>query len=154
MWLSVFYQQKIHSALKGKTPEEAFRENRKELRFVTPDTLNFAFTLTEERLVDKTGCVSFRSELWDAGPDLIGLKVSVEYSADNPDELIVSHPNIEPRVIHKLRPSSFCSRRTKALADTAATTSRALDAAAKTHHQQKTQLGATNFRGFMEDRHV
>ena len=155
LWLSVFYQQKIHSALKGKTPEEAFRENRKELRFVTPDTLNFAFTLTEERLVDKTGCVSFRSELWDAGPDLIGLKVSVEYSADNPDELIVSHPNIEPRVIHKLRPSSFCSRRTKALADTAATTSRALDAAAKTHHQQKTQLGATNFRGFMEeDRHV
>ncbi len=59
LWLSVFYQQKIHSALHGRTPEQAFRENRKELRFVTPDTLNFAFTTTEERLVDKTGCISF-----------------------------------------------------------------------------------------------
>ena len=27
LWLQVFYQQKIHSALKGRTPEEAFREN-------------------------------------------------------------------------------------------------------------------------------
>jgi transposase InsO family protein len=151
LWLSVFYQQKIHSALHGRTPEEAFRENRKELRFVTPDTLNFAFTTTEARLVDKTGCISFHSRLWDAGPDLIGLKVTTQYSPENPKELIVSHPNIEPRVIHEVHPSSFCSRKKKVLSDTTATTSRVLDAAAKKHSQQKTQLGATNFRGFMED---
>ena len=151
LWLSVFYQQKIHSALKGRTPEEAFRENRKELRFVTPDDLNFAFTLTEERLVDKTGCISFRSRLWDVGPDLIGLKVSVQYSTDNPVELLISHPNAEARVIHELKPSSFCSRKKKVISDSTVTTSRALEAAAKKYRQQNIQLGATNFRGFMED---
>jgi len=54
-------------------------------------------------------------------------------------------------VIHEVHPSSFCSRKKKVLSDTTATTSRVLDAAAKKHSQQKTQLGATNFRGFMED---
>ena len=151
LWLSVFYQQKIHSALNGRSPEQAFRENRKELRFVTPDDLNFAFTLTEERLVDKTGCISFRSRLWDVGPDLIGLKVSVQYSTDNPTELLVSHPNAETRAIRELQPTSFCSRKKKVLSNTIVTTSRVLDAAAKKHGQQKTRLGATNFRGFMED---
>ena len=85
------------------------------------------------------------------GPDLIGLKVTTQYSPDNPTTLIVSHPNIEPRVIHELLPSSFCSRKKKVLSDTTVTTSRVLDAAAKKHDQQKTRLGATNFRGFMED---
>ena len=151
LWLSVFYQQKIHSALNGRTPEEAFRENRKELRFVTPDDLNFAFTLTEERLVDKTGCISFRSRLWDVGPDLIGLKVSVQYSTDNPTELLVSHPNAETRAIRELQPTSFCSRKKKVLSDTTVTSSRALNAAAAKCEQQKSRLGATNFRGFMED---
>jgi len=155
LWLDVFYQKKIHSALKGRTPEEAFRENQKELRFVTPDDLNFAFTLTEERLVDKTGCISFRSRLWDAGADLIGLKVSIQYGADNPTELLVSHPLFEPRIVRELRPDSFCSRKKSVAGDTSATRSRALDAAEKQYRQQHNQLGATNFRGFMEDgRHV
>ena len=71
-------------------------------RFVSREKLNLAFTLTEQRLVDKTGCISFRSRKFEAGVDVIGFRVSVAYSADNPDELMMYHPATEPRVIHPL----------------------------------------------------
>lgn len=100
-WLESYYHDKIHSST-SKTPREAFQRDRKMQRFVSREELNLEFTLTEQRLVDKTGCISFRSRKFEAGVDVIGFRVSVAYSADNPDELMMYHPATEPRVIHPL----------------------------------------------------
>ncbi len=74
-WMESFYYDVPHSALNGKTPRQAFRENRKIQRFVSADELNRAFRATESRLVDKTGCLSFAGRKWEAGPEYIGFKV-------------------------------------------------------------------------------
>lgn len=100
-WLEIYYHDKIHSGT-GKTPREAFQGDRKLQRFVSQEELNLAFTLTEQRLVDKTGCISFRSRKFEAGVDVIGFRVSVAYSVDNPNELMMYHPMIDPRVIKPL----------------------------------------------------
>ncbi len=59
IWLSELYQRKPHSALSGKTPEQVFKEDDRPLRWATKEELDWAFTFTEQRLVDKTGCISF-----------------------------------------------------------------------------------------------
>jgi putative transposase len=97
IWLYELYQIKPHSALDGKTPEQAFKEDDRPLRWASREQLDFAFVFTEKRLVDKTGCLSFGSIPWEAGQDLIGMSVDVAFRPDNPDELEVFHQGLEPR---------------------------------------------------------
>src|SRR5690554_957363 len=59
-WLSECHQNKSHSALEDKqSPEVAFRNDKKALRFVEPEVLSDAFLHCETRKVDKAGCISF-----------------------------------------------------------------------------------------------
>jgi hypothetical protein len=101
-WLESFYYTVAHSALGGRTPREAYEANQKPQRFVTIEELNRAFRLTETRLVDKTGCLSFGGRKWEAGPEYIGLKVDVSFAADNPDQLLVEYPGMEAKTIYEL----------------------------------------------------
>lgn len=60
VWLSECYQNKPHSALENKrSPETAYRSDKKALRFVDPDELSNAFLHCETRKVDKSGSISF-----------------------------------------------------------------------------------------------
>lgn len=102
VWLYELYQTKPHSALDGKTPLRAFKEDDRRLRWANKKQLDFAFVFTEKRLVDKTGCLSFRNIPWEAGQDLIGMRVDVAFRPDNPDELEVFHQGFEPRKIKPL----------------------------------------------------
>ena len=102
IWLYELYQTKPHSALDGKTPEQAFKEDGRPLRWAGKEQLDFAFVFTEKRLVDKTGCLSFGSIPWEAGQDLIGMNVDVAFRPDSPDELEVFHQGFEPRRIKPL----------------------------------------------------
>lgn len=86
IWLSELYLNKPHSALGGKTPEQVFREDQRALRWASKEQLDFAFVFTEKRLVDKTGCISFGGILFEAGQDLIGMKIDIAFSPDNPEE--------------------------------------------------------------------
>lgn len=102
IWLHEIYHKKPNSALDGRTPDQAFKEDDRILRWATGEELDYAFTFTEERLVDKTGCISFRSTPWEVGQDLIGMKVQVAFSPDRPDEVEVFHKGFEPRVVKPL----------------------------------------------------
>jgi len=102
IWLSELYQRKPHSALSGKTPEQVFKEDDRPLRWATKEELDWAFTFTEQRLVDKTGCISFSGIPWEVGEDLIGMKVEVAFRPDNPEELEIFQEGFEPRKIKPL----------------------------------------------------
>jgi len=151
IWIQELYQHKPHSGIDGKTPDQAFRENDRPLRHASVDDLNFAFKLTEQRLVDKTGCISFQGRPWEAGQDLIGMKVDVIYNSGNPDEIEICHENYETRHISPLviRPNS-APRKTLPVYTTP-DTSRELDAAVKQNSQrQDTMRTAISFASIMQ----
>jgi len=79
IWVSEGYNRRIHSALDGKSPEEAFAANPAPLRMVSPDTLRSAFLWQEERTVDKSGCVKLLGKTFDTGIALIRKKVTLRF---------------------------------------------------------------------------
>jgi putative transposase len=145
-WMESFYYDVPHSALNGKTPRQAFRENRKIQRFVSADELNRAFRTTESRLVDKTGCLAFGGRKWEAGPEYIGFKVDVSYASDNPTELIVEYPHMEPKVIHELRIGEHTTERRKPRPFIDANGSRILEAARQRKENSHDRTGAIRFK--------
>ena len=102
IWIQELYHHKPHSALNERTPLEVFKQDSKSLRWATREQLDYAFVFTQKRLVDKTGCLSFRNILWEAGQDLIGMRVDVAFRPDNPDEIEVFHEGFEPRAVKPL----------------------------------------------------
>ena len=149
LWLESYYHEKIHSSI-GKTPKEAYQGDLKMQRFVSQEDLNMAFTLTETRLVDKTGCVSYNSRKWEAGVDVIGFKVKVAYSASNPDELTMYHDSIEPRVIRPLVIGEFVKARITPDPLVEALNSRMLQAMEK-QKADRPREGATSYRDLMKE---
>ena len=139
IWLYELYQTKPHSALDGKTPEQAFKEDDRPLRWAGKEQLDFAFVFTEKRLVDKTGCLSFGSIPWEAGQDLIGMNVDVAFRPDNPGELEVFHQGFEPRKIKPLviTEHSAPRKRIPLPQKVSPHTSRELDAAKKQHEKHR-----------------
>jgi len=57
-WLSEGYNHRVHSALAGRTPAEAFSQDTKALRFCSPEALREAFLWEKTPKVDKSGCIS------------------------------------------------------------------------------------------------
>jgi len=141
IWIQELYQKKIHAALDGKTPEQAFLSDSRILRFATSEQLSEAFQMAETRLVNKTGCLSFRGREYEAGQDFIGFKVEVLSDPACPDEIEIRHPGFEPRRIGPLviGPRSAPRKRTFELQDMPPpATSRELDAAARLYEQKMT----------------
>ena len=122
----------------------------KQQRFVSQEELNLAFTLTETRLVDKTGCISYHSRKWEAGVDVIGFKVQVAYRVGNPDELVMYHDSIEPRVIRPLVVSEFVKVRVKPETLVEAPRSRMLQAM-ENKKVEPPREGATSYRDLMKE---
>lgn len=145
-WLERFYYTMPHSALKGKTPRQAFNEQTTALRFVDEESLNFAFRSTETRLVNKSGCLSFRGQEWEAGSAYIGLKVEVSFQANAPDELTIYHELMEPKQIRVLTMTSH-TRKEKTPIGIATSGSRILVQARKNPPEL---TGSTFFRDMME----
>lgn len=146
-WLEAYYHDKVHSSI-GKSPREAYQGDLKRQRFLSSEELNQAFTLTEQRLVDKTGCLSYASRKFEAGVDLIGFKVDVAYSAGNPDELVLYHPSIEPRVIQPLVIGEFVRPAPKLAPLVQPSHSRMLRAMAD--QEERKREGATSFRDLLK----
>jgi len=102
-WLSECYQNKPHSALGEKTsPEMAFRSDRKPLRFVKPEVLADAFLHSEERKVDKAGCISFMSKKYEVGLPFIGRRVQVMYDPADITELTIEYEGHVPWKVREL----------------------------------------------------
>ena len=102
-WLSECHQNKPHSAL-GETisPETAYRSDSSALRFVDVETLKNAFLHSEERKVDKSGCISFMGKKYEAGLLFIGRKVQVVYDPADIIELTIEYEGQEPWTVREL----------------------------------------------------
>ena len=79
VWLEECYQNKAHSGLNGKSPETVYRSDKKPLKFIDPEIVANAFLHSEERKVDKAGCISFDGSKYEVGLLFIGCTVDVVY---------------------------------------------------------------------------
>ncbi|NLO36360.1 MAG: transposase [Clostridiaceae bacterium] len=154
IWIQELYHHKPHSALNGQTPQEVFKADNKPLRWATREQLDYAFVFTQKRLVDKTGCLSFRNIPWEVGQDLIGMKVDVAFRPDNPDQIEVFHEGFEPRTVKPLviKAHSAPRKRLPLPERVKPQTSRELDAAEK-KYQIRRDLSRTaiSYREVLED---
>jgi putative transposase len=78
-WLSEGYNHRVHSALAGKTPAEAFTQDTKALRFPGPEALRDAFLWEKTPTVDKSGCISLNGLRYDVSVEYIRKKILVRY---------------------------------------------------------------------------
>ncbi len=78
-WLSEGYNHRVHSALAGKTPAQAFSQDTKPLRFPNLEALREAFLWEKTPKVDKTGCISLNGLCYEVGMEYIRKQVMVRY---------------------------------------------------------------------------
>lgn len=92
VWLTECYHQKPHSGLKDNmTPAAAYHGSAAPLRFLPADTITAAFLHEEERRVDKSGCISFKSKKYEVGVQYLGQKVGVVYDPASIEQLTIEH---------------------------------------------------------------
>ena len=96
IWISQHYHKTSHHGLGGLSPEVAFKSDSKPLKFIDIQVCTEAFLHTEERLVDKIGCISFGGKKYEVGLKLIGRKVEVHYDPSWTDEVEIHHKDYEP----------------------------------------------------------
>jgi putative transposase len=78
-WLSEGYNHRVHSALAGRSPAQAFTQDTKSLRFPSPEALREAFLWEKTPKVDKSGCFSLNGICYEAGIEYIGKQILVRY---------------------------------------------------------------------------
>jgi len=111
-WLSECHQNKPHSALdKTMSPEAAYRTDRSPLRFVDQEVLANAFLHSEERKVDKSGCISFMGKKYEVGLLFIGRKVQVVYDPADITVLTIEYEGHEPWAVRELVIGEWAGKR-------------------------------------------
>jgi hypothetical protein len=108
IWIDGYYHANAHSALGGVSPQTAFGADARPLRFVPAEQLRDAFLHTETRKVDKTGCVSFYGNLYEAGLAYIGKRVEVRFDPSWTDEIEVVGEGSGPFAAKKLVIGANC----------------------------------------------
>ena len=78
-WLSEGYNHRVHSALAGKSPAQAFTQDTKPLHFASPEALREAFLWEKMPWVDKSGCISLNGLCYEVGIEYIRKKILVRY---------------------------------------------------------------------------
>lgn len=111
LWISNHYHKTEHYGLGGISPETAFKTDSRPLKFIDMAACTEAFMHTDERLVDKTGCVSFAGKKYEAGLQLIGRKVQVHYDPSWSHEVEIHHKNFEPFKVKELEIGENCGTR-------------------------------------------
>jgi transposase InsO family protein len=91
IWIEEYYHKKPHSGLGGISPATAFGTDKRPLKFVSAEKLRDAFLHTEDRKVDKTGCISFEGCLYEVGIAYIGRTVQIRFDPTWTDELEILH---------------------------------------------------------------
>ena len=101
-WLNEQYHKSGHSGLNGMSPSTAWRTDTHLIYYPPAEALREAFLHTEERQVDKTGCINFNGAQYEVGMKLIGRKVEVLYDTTWLDEIEIHHKDFEPFRAKKL----------------------------------------------------
>ncbi|HAX53497.1 MAG TPA: transposase [Ruminococcaceae bacterium] len=155
VWLDECYQNKPHSALNIKSPKTVFQSDSKALKFLAPETVANAFLHSEERKVDKAGCISFMNKKYEVGLQFIGCTVDVVYDPSDITELMVEYEGHKPFKVHELVIGTRSGQRPKlpeykqiAFTDC----SRLLSAAEKKNQERKEQqIQAVSYRSVMKE---
>ena len=113
IWIEQHYHKSPHQGLSGTTPEAAFKTDKRSLKFVDANTLKEAFLHTEERKVDKTGCISFEGKKYEVGLQFLGRKVSIHYDPSWSDAVEIHHPDFEPFLAKEQVISEHCGSRSE-----------------------------------------
>jgi len=90
IWLAECYHNKVHSSLKD-TPFNVYQGSKVPLRFVDPNLLAEAFLYSDDRIVDKSGCISINKQMYEVSLTLIGSRVEVIYDPLDKSEVTVRH---------------------------------------------------------------
>jgi len=156
VWLEECYQNKPHTGLEGKkSPETAYRSDKKALKFLDPKVIANAFLHCEERKVDKSGCISFQGEKYEVGLSFIGCKVDVIYDPFDISQLTIEYEGHPPWTAKKLVIGEQTGPRPKLpshLELQPALESRLLTAAKKQHEKRKNgQAPAVSYRTVKKD---
>lgn len=142
VWLEECYQNKPHSSLDGKSPETVYRSDKKPLKFIDPDILANAFLHSEERKVDKAGCISFEGRKYEVGLSFIGFTVGVVYDPSDITELTIEYEGHNPWKARQLTIGERAGQRPK-MPDTIKSlpteSSRLLTAATQKNKQRKAE---------------
>jgi transposase InsO family protein len=155
VWLEECYQNKPHSGLNGKSPESAYRSDKKALKFLDPETIANAFLHCEERKVDKAGCISFQGTKYEVGLSFIGCKVGVVYDPADTSRLTIEYQGHPPWSAKQLVIGERSGPRPNLpphLQKQPAESSRLLAAAEKQNEQRKAlQTPAVSYRSVKKD---
>lgn len=107
-WIEEYYHKSEHRSLGEVSPRTAFTLDTRPLAFVAHERLREAFLHTEERRVDKTGCLSFKGRLFEAGMKFAGRKVLVVYDPAFLDEIEVRMKDADPATARPVTVGPFC----------------------------------------------
>lgn len=108
LWIREHYHKTPHHGLGAVSPEVAFKTDTRPLQFVDVERMKQAFLHTDTREVDKTGCISFKGNTYEAGVHLIGRKVEVYFDPSWTDEVQVHHKDFEPFMAKRLEIGENC----------------------------------------------
>ena len=143
IWLSECYQSKPHAAFEGKlSPEIAFRSDKKPLKFLDSQVVANAFLHSEERKVDKAGCISFEGKKYEVGLTFIGCRVHVVYDPSDITEITIEYEGHTPFKARQLVIGQYAGKRQKLpehMQAAPADSSRLLAAASKKQQEKQAQ---------------
>jgi putative transposase len=98
-WLAEGYNHKVHSALNGKSPAQAFNQDTKALRFCSPETLRDAFLWEKTPKVDKTGCISLNGLCYEVGIEYLRKNILVRYDPFDLSQIEVWYGGQKKKVV-------------------------------------------------------
>jgi len=156
VWIGEYYHKEPHSGTDGVSPEAAFKSDTRPLEFVEAQKLRDAFLHSEERDVDKTGCISLNGSKYEVGLSLMGRRVEALYDPSWSCEVEIRHKDFKPFMAKKLVIGEHCGSRREVpeeIAPVTAESSRMLDALREKRSNDRRDSGiATTFRQIWEDK--
>ena len=115
-WARESYERNPHEGLGGRTPLQAWEEDRAPLRRAEPVHLSGAFLLRAVRRVDKTALISVRGCRYLCADALVGAQVQVRYHPARPDQpvqvwmqdrfLQMAYPYVPPAEVPRQTPAA------------------------------------------------
>ncbi len=142
VWINEYYHKKTHTSLGDISPETAFKTDTRPLTYIDVTKCAEAFLHTQERRVDKTGCISFDGSKYEVGMDLIGRKVEIYYDPLWTDEIEIHHKDKKPYKVKRLEIGENCGVQVKLheyLTEVQAESSRMLDGLNKANITHRTR---------------
>lgn len=103
LYMEVYYHEKPHEELPGNiSPRTAWDTDSRPLRYVDRELLSEAFLRKETRIVDNSGCISFKGCKYEVGLPLVSQKVEVVYDPLYLDEVEIRYGQMTPFKAGKL----------------------------------------------------